>query len=260
MRRGCGLQRFFRSDHYQHLGETAPTTGPTDAWISLAGLARETSRIRIGTLVTCATFRYPGHLAITVANVDQMSGGRVEIGIGAGWHEAEHTSYGIPYPGVGERFDRLAEQLEILTGLWTAEETYSFDGKHYTLKDSPALAKPVQSPHPPLIVGGRGKRRTPELAAKFADEYNLPFGTPEDAVEQYRRVAEVCGDIGRDPKSLRYSVVLPACVGPDDATLRRRAAATGFELAVLRQIGVAGTSGEVVDVLGRWREAGAQRI
>ncbi|MBB6000006.1 LLM class F420-dependent oxidoreductase [Streptomonospora salina] len=256
----AGFEGFFRSDHYQHLGEVAPASSPTDSWISLAGLARETTRIRLGTLVTSATFRHPGPLAITVANVDQMSGGRVEIGLGTGWYEAEHTSYGIPYPSINERFDKLAEQLAIITGLWTSEGPYSFNGKHYTLTDSPALAKPVQSPHPPVIVGGTGKRRTPDLAARFANEYNLPFGTPKDAAGQYQRVAEACTSIGRDPRSLRLSAVLPVCVGPDEATVARRAAATGFDPAVLREIGVAGTPAEAVDALGRWGEAGARRV
>jgi F420-dependent oxidoreductase-like protein len=256
----AGFKGFFRSDHYQHLGEDDPEPGLTDSWISLAGLARETSRIRLGTLVTSATFRLPGPLAIMVANVDRMSGGRVEIGLGAGWYEAEHISYGIPYPDITERFDRLAEQLEILTGLWTSEGPYSFKGRHYTLTDSPALSRPVQSPHPPLIVGGKGKRRTPALAARFADEYNLPFGTPQDATEQYRRVRAACADIGRDPEDLRLSAVLPACVGPDDLTVGRRAGATGFPPDVLRHIGAAGTPAEVVDALGRWKEAGAQRV
>ncbi|GAA2777010.1 LLM class F420-dependent oxidoreductase [Saccharopolyspora taberi] len=256
----AGYDGFFRSDHYLHLGDVDPGPGPTDAWITLAGLARETSRIRLGTLVTSATFRLPGPLAVGVANVDQMSGGRVELGIGSGWYEDEHTAYGIPFPALGERFDRLEEQLSAITGLWTARGRFSFAGKHYSITDSPALPKPAQSPHPPVIVGGKGKKRTPELAARFASEYNLPMGTPEEAAEQYRRVADACEAIGRDPGELHYSAVVPACVGPDEDAVRRRAEAIGFPPDVLRQIGVAGTPSEAVETLGRWEESGAQRI
>src|SRR5919107_150883 len=173
----AGFEVFFRADHYQSMGADPGLPGPTDAWLTLAGLARETSRVRLGTLVNSATFRLPGPLAIAVAGVDQMSGGRVELGLGAGWFEAEHAAYGIPFPGLGERFDRLEEQLEIVTGLWRTlpGERYSFSGEHYTLTDSPALPKPVQQPHPPVIVGGPGKKPTPELAARFAGEFNVGF-------------------------------------------------------------------------------------
>ena len=172
-----GFDAFFRSDHYLKMGSVSGLPGPTDAWATLAALAVETSRIRLGTLVTPATFRLPGPLAITVAQVDQMSGGRIELGLGAGWYEAEHTAYGIPFPPLGERFDILTEQLEIITGLWdTADgETFSFSGAHYQLSDSPALPKPAQRPRPPVILGGAGARRTPRLAARFADEFNLGF-------------------------------------------------------------------------------------
>src|SRR5688572_14145732 len=171
-----GFDAFFRSDHYLGMG-TDGLPGPTDAWVTLAGLARETSRIRLGTLMTSATFRLPGPLAISVAQVDAMSGGRVELGLGSGWFEQEHTAYGIPFPPLGERFDRLEEQLAIVTGLWEtpAGETFSYEGKHYRLTDSPALPKPVQAPRPPVIIGGWGKTRTPALAARFADEFNVPF-------------------------------------------------------------------------------------
>src|SRR3954467_7829691 len=158
-----GFDAFFRSDHYLHMGGVDGRPGPTDAWLTLAGLARETKRIRLGTLMTSATFRLPGVLAIQVAQVDQMSGGRVELGLGAGWYEAEHTAYGIPFPGTGERFDRFEEQLAVITGLWgtPAGERFPHDGPHYPLSDSPALPKPVQDPRPPILIGGMGKRRTP---------------------------------------------------------------------------------------------------
>jgi F420-dependent oxidoreductase-like protein len=193
-----GFDGFFRSDHYLSMGGDG-LPGPTDAWTSLAALAVQTSRLRLGTLVTSATFRLPGPLAISVAQVDEMSGGRVELGLGGGWFEAEHTGYGIPFPPIGERFDRLEEQLEIVTGLWTTPlgDKYSFDGKHYQVVDSPALPKTVQSPRPPIIVGGAGKKRTPALAARFADEFNTPFAKIEDLPAMYQRVRDASEAIGR---------------------------------------------------------------
>ena len=235
--------------------------GPTDAWTSLAGLARDTDRIRLGTLVSPGTFRWPGVLAIQVAQVDQMSDGRVELGLGAGWFEAEHSAYGIDFPALGERFDRYAEQLELITGLWDtpAGERYSFAGKHYRVTDSPGLPKPVQRPHPPIIVGGSGKRRTPELAARYADEFNANFTSPDKSRVLYERVAAACHDIGRDPATLRLSNALVVCCGRDDAELRDRAGRIGRDLADLREKGVAGTPGECVDALGRHAEAGSVR-
>src|SRR5215210_2569579 len=192
-----GFDAFFRSDHYLTMGGDG-LPGPTDAWVTLAGLARETSRIRLGTLVTPATFRLPGPLAISVAQVDAMSGGRVELGLGAGWYDAEHAAYGIPYPGTKERFERFEEQIEIVKGLWTATGPYSFKGEHYQLTDSPALPKPAQTPGPPVIVGGVGAKRTPRLAARWADEYNVPFRSLEQTAEAYGRVREASALTGRD--------------------------------------------------------------
>ena len=214
-----GFDAFFRSDHYMAMGGAdAPVglPGSSDAWITLAGLARDTSSIRLGTLVTPATFRHPGVLAISVANVDQMSGGRVELGLGAGWYREEHEAYGLPFPDVAERFDRLAEQLEVVTGLWQTRpgERFDFAGKHVVLHDSPALPKPVQQ-RVPIIVGGAGRRRTPELAARFATEFNLPFGPIEQFLEQRGRVVEACAAIGRDPATLVFSTALTAAVGSD---------------------------------------------
>src|SRR6188472_2383486 len=195
-----GFDAFFRSDHYLTMGGDG-LPGPTDAWVTLAGLARETSRIRLGTLMTAATFRHPGPLAIQVAQVDQMSGGRVEFGIGAGWFAQEHAAYGIPFPDTRERFDRFEEQLAVITGLWaTAEgDRFSHAGEHYTVTDSPALPKPVQQPRPPVLVGGKGKKRTPALAARYADEFNLPFVSEEVTSAQFGRVRKACAEIGRDP-------------------------------------------------------------
>ena len=256
-----GFDAFFRSDHYLAMGGSG-LPGPTDAWVTLAGLALETSRIRLGTLMSAATFRLPGPLAITVAQVDQMSGGRVEFGLGTGWFEREHTAYGIPFPSFGERFDRLEEQLAILTGLWgTAEgETFSYAGTHYRLENSPALPKPAQRPRPPVILGGAGARRTPRLAAQYADEYNVPFDTVQDSAAAFTRVREACRSAGRDPESLVYSVAQTVCCGKDEAEFRRRAAAIGWEPDDFRDKGIGGTPGEVVAKLAGFAEIGAGRI
>jgi F420-dependent oxidoreductase-like protein len=253
-----GFDAFFRSDHYLAMG-TDGLPGPTDAWATLAALARETSTIRLGTLMTSATFRLPGPLAITVAQVDRMSGGRVELGLGAGWYEAEHTAYGIPFPPTGERFDRFEEQLAVITGLWKTPdgETFSHEGTYYPVVDSPALPKPVQRPHPPVIVGGLGKRRTPALAARYADEFNLPFVSVEVTREQFARVRAACEAVDRDPATMRWSSALVLCVGSDEAEFRRRAEAIGREPDELRANGVAGTPEEAVETLNRYAEAGA---
>jgi alkanesulfonate monooxygenase len=257
-----GFDAFFRSDHF--LAMDAPgDPGPTDSYVTLAGLARETSRIRLGTLVTSATFRLPGPLAIAVAQVDQMSGGRVELGLGSGWFAAEHAAYGIPFPGVGERFDRLEEQLEIVTGLWRTPpgERYAFSGKYYTLADSPALPKPVQTPHPPVIIGGKGKRRTPALAARYATEFNVPFSPVDEVAVQFARVDEACTSIGRDPADLVRSVAQTVFVGRDDAEVARRAAAMGRKVEDLAELPTVGTPAHVVDEIGTWRErTGATRF
>jgi F420-dependent oxidoreductase-like protein len=255
-----GFDAFFRSDHYLGIGGSG-LPGPTDAWVTLAGLARETSRIRLGTLVSPVTFRLPGPLAITVAQVDQMSGGRVELGLGTGWYEAEHTAYGIPFPALAERFGRLEEQLEIITGLWGTAEgaTFSFGGTYYTLADSPALPKPVQRPRPPILVGGGGQRRTPRLAARFADEYNIPFASVEASAAAFGRIREACQEAGRDPRSLVYSAAQTVCCGRDESELARRAKAIGYQVDDLRHSGLAGSPAEVVDKLGQLADAGAER-
>ena len=256
-----GFGAFFRSDHYLAMGGDG-LPGPTDAWTTLAGIARETSTIRLGTLMTSATFRHPGVLAIQVAQVDQMSGGRVELGLGAGWFGREHAAYGIPFPGTSERFDRLEEQLAVITGLWEtpAGERFSFDGSHYQLVESPALPKPVQSPRPPVLIGGQGKRRTPALAARFADEFNLPFVDEERTATLFGRVGAACEEIGRDPDSLVYSNALVLCCGATEAELARRADRIGRDVAELRATGLAGTPAEVVDKIGRFADLGAERL
>lgn len=257
-----GFDAFFRSDHYLKMGGVSGRPGPTDAWITLAGLARDTERVRLGTLVTAATFRLPGPLAISAAQVDQMSGGRVELGLGTGWYEAEHTAYGIEFPPLKERFDRLEEQLAAIVGLWDTPEgdTFSMDGAHYTFTDSPALPKPVQRPRPPIIVGGGGARRTPALAARYADEFNLPFSPVDAFATQRDRVRSACDDIGRDPGSLTWSVALVVCAGADDDEVRRRADAIGRQPDELRANGAAGTPDEVLATLRRYADAGVQRV
>ncbi|MBK0868458.1 LLM class F420-dependent oxidoreductase [Saccharopolyspora sp. HNM0986] len=252
----AGYDAFFRSDHYLKMGSVSGDPGPTDAWVTLGALARETSRVRLGTLMSAGTFRLPGPLAIAAAQVDQMSGGRVEFGLGSGWYEQEHAAYGIPFPALRERFDRYAEQLEIITGLWgtPAGETFDFAGRYYELSDSPALPKPVQSPRPPVLIGGGGKKRTPELAARFADEFNLPFVDVDTAAAQYERVDAACRAIGRDPGEIARSCALVLCVGKDEAEIARRAAAIGRDVAELRTNGLAGTPAEAVDKIGAWRE------
>jgi alkanesulfonate monooxygenase len=256
-----GFGAFFRSDHYLSMGGDG-LPGPTDAWTTLAGLARETSTIRLGTLMSSATFRFPGPLAIQVAQVDQMSGGRVELGIGAGWFEAEHNAYGIPFPDTPGRFDRLEEQLAVITGLWSTPEgeLFSHAGENYSLTDSPALPKPAQRPRPPVIIGGVGKRRTPSLAARYADEFNLPFVSQEVTAAQFGRVRKACQDAGRDPEELVYSNALVLCCGATEDDVRRRAAAIGKEVDDLRQNQLGGTPGELVDKIGRFAELGAQRM
>jgi F420-dependent oxidoreductase-like protein len=251
---------FFRSDHYLAMGGSG-LPGPTDAWITLAGLARETSTIRLGTLVTAGTFRLPGLLAITVAQVDVMSGGRVELGIGSGWFAAEHAAYGIPFPSVGERFDRYTEQLAIVTGLWDTPvgDTFSFDGKHYQFVDSPALPKPAQQPRPPIIIGGTGARRTPALAATYATEFNVPFSSVTETATAFDRVRAACAEAGRATPPI-FSAVQVLCCGRDDAEVKRRAAAIGRDADELRAEGLAGTPSEIVDKIGTYAERGAARM
>lgn len=257
-----GYSAFFRSDHYVAMsGDGLP--GPTDSWVTLAGLARDTQQIRLGTMVTSATFRFPGPLAISVAQVDEMSGGRVDLGIGAGWFEKEHQAYAIPFPPLGERFDRLEEQLDILTGLWSTPvgDTFDYSGKHYTVTDSPALPKPAQQPGPPIIIGGKGKKRTPDLAAKFASEFNVPFSSLEEITTQFDRVKATVAEAGRAPESMTYSACFVVAAGRDDAEVARRAAAIGREVEELQtNTPLVGTPDQIVDKLGAFIDGGVQRV
>lgn len=262
----CGFAGMVRADHYQAMGGAGRLPGPTDAWLTLAGLSRETTRLRLGVQMSALTFRLPGPLAIAVAQVDQLSGGRVELGIGAGWYEREHRSYGIPFPPAAERFDQLAEQLEIVTGLWQTPvgSRFSFHGKHYELLDSPALPKPVQLPRPPVIVGGRGRRRTPELAARYADEFNAVFVSIAEATGQFRRVTEAAERIGRPAAGkppLRLSLGLLVACGRTEAEARRRAE-TMYEqnTALPQEDPVIGTPDQVVDRIGQLAGVGGGRV
>jgi F420-dependent oxidoreductase-like protein len=254
-----GFDGFFRSDHFLTMSNGDGMPGPTDAWATLAGLARETSRIRLGTLVTSATFRLPGPLAITVAQVDQMSEGRVELGLGAGWYEREHEAYGIPFPPLGERFDRLAEQLAVITGLWAnpVGSSFSFTGTHYRVEESPGLPKPVQRPGPPVIVGGRGAKRTPALAARYADEFNVPFAPLDAARDLYARVAAESQRQGRAAAGrapLILSTAQTIACGRTEAEARRRADRVGSTPPLF------GTPDQVVESIGRYAELGVSRI
>ena len=257
-----GFGAFFRSDHYLHMGSVSGLPGPTDAWITLAGLARETSTIRLGTLMSAATFRLPGPLAIAVAQVDQMSGGRVELGIGTGWFANEHAAYGIDFPPLGERFDRLEEQLAIITGLWGTPDgqTFNYDGEHYQLTESPALPKPAQRPRPPVLIGGGGKVRTPQLAARYAEEFNMPFNSLDATSSQFQRVREACDSAGRGGDSIILSAAQVLCVGENEAEIEHRASRIGREVTELRANGLAGTVDEVIEKIQSFAAIGAQRM
>lgn len=255
-----GFDAFFRSDHYMRMGAGDPLPGPTDAWTTLAGLARETSRIRLGTLVSSATHRHPAVLAIQVAQVDAMAHGRVEFGLGTGWFEQEHRALGIPFPA--KRFGPFAEQLAIVTGFWETPvgEPFSFSGEHYTLANAPALPKPVQE-RMPVIVGGSGARRTPELAARYATEFNVGFRPEADIAVAFDRVRAACERIDRDPATLKLSVALPTLAGADDAELSRRAEAAGRTLAQARDShDIVGRPDEIAEKVERLRALGAARV
>jgi F420-dependent oxidoreductase-like protein len=244
------------------MGGSYGLPGPTDAWVTLAGLARDTKHIRLGTLVSPVTFRPPAALAISVAEVDAMSGGRVELGLGTGWYEAEHHAYGIPFPPLSERFAMLEEQLAIITGLWTtpAGESFSFHGHHYQLTNSPGLPKPLQQPRPPIVIGGGGTRRTPQLAAMYADDFNAGYMRVEDVADRFARVRAACEAAGRDPATLVCSTAKAVCCADDPATLRQRAAAIGRNLDGLRERAFGGSAAEVLETLEQLHAIGTQRV
>jgi len=257
----CGFDGFFCSDHFLTMGpdETfrrrlGPGQGPTDAWMTLAALAVQTSRIRLGTLMTSATFRHPAVLAVQVAQADQMSRGRIELGLGTGWFEAEHAALGVGLPEVRQRFEVLEEQLKVLAGLWETipGDTFSFHGKHYRLLENPGLPKPVQQPRPPIIVGGLGTRRSPQVAARFADEFNVPFATVERTAAGFRSVDAASDALGR--ARLAYSAAQVVACGRTPSEARDRAEALN-EPPLLY-----GSPDQLVDTIGRFREIGADRL
>jgi F420-dependent oxidoreductase-like protein len=256
----AGFDAFFRSDHLFGVDPNDPEYRPTECWTTLAGLARDTSRIRLGTLVTAATFRQPGQLAAIVATVDEMSGGRIELGLGTGWYQREHEAFGIRFPPTGERFDRLAEQLEIITGLWGtepgAEKGFSFAGKHYTVAENRTTPQPTQRPHPPIIVGGTGPKRTPAIAARFADEFNGALS--EDLRATFARFDRACEQIGRDPAQASHSGVIPVACGTTQAEVDRRAAVMGSEL--IRRHAAIGSPAYIAERVDEMRKAGADTI
>ena len=254
-----GFDAFVRSDHYLGFG-AAQLPGPSDSWVTLAGLARETQRIQLGTMVSSATFRLPGPLAITVAQVDTMSGGRVLLGLGAGWSEPEHLAYGIRYPPLRERFDRLEEQLQIIKGLWTTPVGAQFDfaGSYYRIDASPALPKPTQKPHPPIVVGGTGAKRTPALAARYADEFNLPpFQGVAATKDAFARVQTACESVGRDPRSLGLSVTLTTVCGEDQHEIERRG---GVSPPQYEAADLVGLPSQIAEQLDEYAALGATRV
>ncbi len=254
-----GFDAFFRSDHYLGIDANDVTYQPTDSWTTLAGLAVQTERVRLGTLVNASTFRLPGQLAVEVATVDQMSGGRAELGIGAAWYEREHQYFGIPFPALGERFDRLEEQLAILAGVWDTKpgERFSFEGKYYQVTDCASI--PRWASRPKIIIGGAGARRTPTLAARSADEFNGALGL--DVRERYANFRRICEDVvGRDPAGVRLSATLPVCIGSGPGDLERRRESLGEPGARLLAAGVTGAAGDVIRAIEDLASQGADTV
>ena len=256
-----GFGAFFRSDHYLTMGGDG-LPGPTDTWLTLGAIARETSTIRLGTLMCSATFRLPGPLAVQVAQADEMSRGRVELGIGAGWFADEHTAYGIPFPTTKQRFQMLEEQLQIITGLWRtpAGSDFTYEGEHYSLVGSPALPKPIQPGGPPVLIGGFGPKTTPRLAAQHAAEFNVPFAKVADFTDQRQRVRDACLAVDRDPDDMIFSVALTVICGENDEEVQRRAGHVGQDTGHLEEHGLVGSPSDVLDRLATYAEAGAERV
>ncbi|KOV35581.1 F420-dependent oxidoreductase [Streptomyces sp. XY431] len=254
-----GFDALMTSDHLLRIGDGDPGPGPLHAWTTLAGLARDTERIRLGTMMSAATFHQPAVLALMAAQVDAMSGGRLTLGVGSGWYEREHQAYGLEFPGVAERFDRLEDTLEIVTRLWAAEPgtEVSYQGLRTGIDRCPALPRPVQRPRPPLLVGGQGKRRTPLLAARFADEFNIPFGAPADVAAGIDRLTKACAEVGRAPAEVTVTAAVVLCVGRDTRELAARVLDTGEPVEEIRGYGAVGTPEEIAETLTAYRDAGA---
>lgn len=269
----AGFEAFFRSDHYVSFpGEAGRPT--TDAWATLAGLARETTRIHLGTLVSPVTYRIPGAFAKVISTVDEMSGGRIEVGVGAGWNDLEHAQHGIPFPEIGTRYDMLEDELAILHGLWTEPDGWSFEGRHWQVRSSQFYPKPTGGTgarHPHLIIGGEGRRRMAALVARYADEFNLSPAHPDTAREAFDRVRRACQEIGRDPDQVVYSAMTGVLVGATDGELRERVRA---QLAFIgsadedadewlerrRDRWVIGTPDEARERIDAYERAGVQRL
>jgi F420-dependent oxidoreductase-like protein len=257
-----GFEAFFRSDHYLKMGAASGLPAYTDAWTTLAGLARDTRTIRLGTMVTPVTFRPVGTFPAVVSQVDHMSDGRVEVGLGAGWYEAEHTAYGLPFPPLGRRYDLLEDQLAVLKGVWSAPPGAQFEHEGATCRvrlQADSL-RPRQRPHPPIVVGGRGGPRNSRLAATYADEFNISFVDQDVMREAHDAVRRACESQGRDPSSLVFSVGLVTCCGSSESEVARRAAAIGREVDELREHGLCGSPSEVMDKIALYRRAGAERF
>jgi F420-dependent oxidoreductase-like protein len=258
----AGIDALFRSDHYISFFRPQQA-GSLDAWTTLAGIAAVTTKLRLGTLVSPVTFRHPSLLARAAVTVDHISGGRVEIGIGGGWNVAEHEAFGFPFPETPERMELLAEQIEILHRELT-EERFDFEGAHYTLEDSQALPKPVQKPRPPIVVGGSGKRGTAIPAARFADEYNTPFVSPEEFAARRDRVCAACEELGRDPGSLVYSTMTTCTIGDDNARrlYELRSPQDDFDTwrAKARATTLIGSVDEIAARLREYEQAGCERV
>jgi F420-dependent oxidoreductase-like protein len=262
----AGLDGLFRSDHYS---STQAEPGSLDAWATLAGLAAVTERIRLGTLVSPVTFRHPSVLAKNVVTVDHVSGGRVEVGMGAGWMEVEHRAYGFPFPDLGERLEQLAEHVEIVHRLMT-EDAVEFEGRHYRLDRARGLPKPVQRPRPPILLGGSARSGTLRPAVRFADEYNTPTGNVEEVRRRRARMSAACERAGRDPASLPFSIMTGCIVGADKADVRRRAERVATRIAWegdaegminrLSRSWVIGTPTQVIDRLAELADVGVERV
>ena len=258
----CGFDAFFRSDHILKMGSASGLPNSTDAWTTLAGLARDTKTIRLGTLVTPVTFRQVGLFAVIASQIDHMSGGRVDIGLGAGWYGEEHKAFGLPFPELRGRYDLLEDQLAILHGAWSAPtgSTFDYEGRTCSVHILADTVRPQQSPHPPIVLGGRGGLKSARLAAAYADEYNSSFVPPEVMKGIHDNVRQACEKASRDPATLAWSAGQVLCCGRDDAEIARRAASIGREISEIRENGLAGTPAEVLEKLARFADHGATRV
>jgi F420-dependent oxidoreductase-like protein len=257
-----GFDAFFSSDHYLGTGAARSPLPPCDAWTTIAGLARDTTRIKLGTLVSPVTFRRPGPLAIVARQVNAMSGGRVTLGLGAGWHEPEHEAYGIPFPETAVRFQQLEEQLQIVRGIWETPVggTFTFKGRHAVLKDVPGYRGSLPGSRPSILIGGVGPQTTPRLAADYADEYNVPVRSLDVTRTQFERVEQACSRRSRDPGSIVLSAAQVLCTGESAAEVARRAVRLGRSVEDLAAAGLAGTVDQVLEKIGAFASIGATRL